>query len=72
MVRPKYDEEGSSWSMQDPAKVIELRQLKSCKGCAHERVAFGTTRYCEKQQPHGKRCKQYYPLVGDRLLEKTD
>ena len=51
-----------SLSYRDPSIVAEINELRSCHGCAHETtVKIGFTKHliCEKNKPHGKKCKKY-------------
>lgn len=64
-----YTEPGSRFSFADPAIYCELKELRSCNGCAHERVAFHCTKYCDKGRVHGKKCDHYRPVIGNQRLE---
>jgi hypothetical protein len=59
----RYTEEGSSFSFADPAKYYELKESRSCQGCAHVCVAFDT-RYCGKGKKYGSKCKQYQEMMA--------
>lgn len=47
-----------SWQYGDPAKVAEIKEAVSCKGCAHSDKAFGKE-FCTKGRKHGAKCARY-------------
>ena len=56
------DEFGRRFEFGDPAKVYEMKEAVTCKGCAHEdqyMIAGKLMMLCDKHRPHGTRCKYY-------------
>ena len=46
------------WRYQDPARVFEREENKTCCGCKNVSIAFNTV-YCSIGKCYGKRCKNY-------------
>jgi len=56
-----------SFFYQDPAKVIEIIESSSCKGCLHEiemTVFRETFLRCNLKKTHGQKCRQYKEKKG--------
>lgn len=57
-----------SFYYQDPAKVIEILEERSCIGCRHELhfVVFGESHVrCNLKKIHGQRCDRYSEKEGN-------
>ncbi|MDE3023648.1 MAG: hypothetical protein KGI54_17680 [Pseudomonadota bacterium] len=60
-----------SFYYQDPAKVIEILEERSCVGCRHELhlVVFGVPYVrCNLKWNHGHRCDRYSEKKGNKCL----
>ena len=56
------DEFGRRFEFGDPAKVYEMKEAATCKGCLHEEqynIAGKLMMLCTKHREHGRKCKLY-------------